>query len=625
MFKKLACLLLCLALLVPVLASCSKSDNLTDDILDEASRYTTTLNLWMITEDETDPEQAAAVNAAINKITKAKFKTQVNIKYLHEDEYYGALEAAFEAKAKADEEERAAKKAALEAQKEAAKRGETITTTAEEVTKEETFLNEYGIPELKYPEAPDYQVDILFIGSYEKYREYADRELLASMDDVMADSASQLAYYINSLFQEAAVYDGLTYAMPNNHGIGEYTFLVADGALMEEYGYTSEDFANSSIYDKNCHKFLQYAFNDGITPIYSESGTVDLSLVHYWNFDLDSVEGVAIQRPDVFSLYGSIFSNQAQRGDLLNNGLILNNTEYVTRWKYKTEYETTAGFITTDPEERTAVRVVKGGYELKEQYEKAGYIVMTTESPRATDETVYNSMFAIGASSSDPARAMEIIAYINTNPELRNLLQYGVENVNYVLNTFTDEDGTEYQYVTPTETNRYFMDIAKTGNQFIAYPDSKESVYEWDYQKKQNLDATTYPTLGLYFDPSMTLNTNAVRIINAVSAKVSAYMEANLTTTANVDAFFAAVSTAARTTADMAAYLVSIIGEDVVYNASGDKVTVENLIAAMNVMRVATINESKDATQSPYALYCNWRETSGVAAKNNSSTQKPAS
>lgn len=390
---------------------------------------------------------------------------------------------------------------------------------------------------------------------------------------------------------------------------------------MEEYGYTAEDFANSSIYDRNCHDFLRYAYNDGITPIYSENGTVDLSLVHYWNFDLDSVPGTAIQNSGVFSLYGSIFSNQAKRGDELTNSFILNNTEYVTRWKYKTEYETTDGFITTNADERTAVRVVKGGYQLKEQYEQAGYVVMTTESPRATDETVYGSMFAIGASSSDSARAMEIIAYINTNPELRNLLQYGVENVNYILNTFTAEDGTEYQYVTPTETNRYYMDIAKTGNQFIAYPNSKDSVYEWEYQKKQNLDAVTYPTLGLYFDTSMKLNTDAVRIVNAVSAKVKAYMDANLTTSANVDAFFAAVSANSRTTADSAAYLMSLIGEDVAYNAAGDKVTVQNLTAAMNAMRVSAINENEGAMQSPYALYCNWRSTSGVVADNQTPAQ----
>lgn len=614
MRKKLTCLLLCLMFLVPALASCSKSDDLTGDIVEEASRYTTTLNVWIITEDDTDLEQAAAVNTAINKITKAKFKTQLNIKYLHENEYYGALEAAFAAKAKADEEEAAARRAAQEAAREAAKRGETVSTTTEEVAVEETILNEYGIPELKYPEVPDYQVDILFIGNHEKYVEYVDKELLASMDDVMADAAGQLSYYINSLFLEAAVYEGITYAMPNNHGIGEYTFLVADEMLMGEYGYTPEDFANSSIYDKNCYNFLRYAYNDGITPIYSESGTVDLSLVHYWSFDLDSVDGVAIQQPDVFSLYGSIFSNGTQRGDLLNNGMILNNTEYVNRWKYKTEYETTDGFITTDPEAKTAVRVVKGGYQLKEQYEQAGYVVMTTESPRATDETVYGSMFAIAATSADPSRAMEVISYINTNSELRNLLQYGVENVNYTLNTFTAENGSEYRYVTPTETNRYHMDIAKTGNRFIAYPNSQESVYEWEYQKKQNLDATTYPTLGLYFDTTMKLNTDAVRIINAVSAKVKEYMDANLTTSANVDSFFSGVSANANTTANLAAYLVSLIGDNVSYNANGDVVTPQNLAAAMNVMRVSTINERDGATQSPYALYCNWREASGLVA-----------
>lgn len=614
MRKKLTCLLLCLMLLVPALASCSTSDDLTGEILDEASRYTTTLNMWIITEDDTDLEQAAAVNAAINKVTKAKFKTQLNIKYLREDEYYGALETAFAEKAKADEEAAAAKRAAQEAAREAAKRGETVATTEEEVTVEETFLNEYGIPELKYPEAPDYQVDILFIGNHEKYVQYASSELLASMDDVMADSAGQLSYYVNNLFIEAAAYDGITYAMPNNHGIGEYTFLVVDEALMNTYGCIAEDFTNSSIYDQKCYEFLQFAKAKGITPIYSESGTLDLSLVHYWSFDLDSVDGVAIQQPNVFSMYGSVFSNEAQRGDVLYYGFLPANKSYMDRLKYKVEYETTAGFITTDPDVRTAVRVVKGGYQLKEQYEQAGYLVMTTESPRATDETVYNSMLAIAETSTDSSRAMEIIANINTNAELRNLLQYGVENVNYTLNTFVAEDGNEYQYVTPTETNRYHMDIAKTGNQFIAYPNSKESVYEWDYQKKQNLDATTYPTLGLYFDRSMQLNTDAVRIVNAASAKLKEYMDANLTTPELVGKFYNAMYKTYNTTPKKAEYIVELIGSNVAYNANGDVVTAQNLSSAMTAVTKSAINETEGALQSPYALYNNWREVSGFTS-----------
>ena len=43
------------------------------DVNEDASRYTETLTMWLVTEKETTPEAAAAVEEAFNKITKAKF------------------------------------------------------------------------------------------------------------------------------------------------------------------------------------------------------------------------------------------------------------------------------------------------------------------------------------------------------------------------------------------------------------------------------------------------------------------------------------------------------------------------------------------------------------------------
>lgn len=610
MNKKLICLLLCFAFLVPALVSCNKNSDALNDTAAEASRYTTTLNVWLITEEGTDPEQAAAVNAAINKLTKAKFKTQLNIKYLTESEYYTAVEKAYADKKQALEEEKRAKKAAAEAQK----RGETVTT-ADTATEEETFLNEYGIPELKYPVVPDYQVDILFIGSYEKYRQYADNEWLSSMDDQMQDYGGELTYYINSIFREAAPYGGTTYAMPNNRVIGEYTFLAVDRDLFARFGYTAETMENTSIYSSEFYDVLNKAYKNGITPIYGENGKLDLGLVHYWNFSLDGPTGTAVQHPDVFSIYGAAYSNQNKRGDLLNTNIIFRDAEYRRRLQYKAEYESTEGFVTADAEAKTAVKIVKGGYALKEQYEQLGYTVLTAQSPRATDEDVYSSMFAIGGytTEDDASRAMEIITYLNTNSAFRNLLQYGIENVNYVLNTYVDEtDGKEYSYVTPTETNAYHMDINKTGNVFIAYPDSRENVKLWEDYKKQNLDATTDPTLGLYFSTNYVTDTDTIRILNAVSVAVKGYMDANLTTVASVEKFLKDFDAEATSNAKLARFLLSLADGDVVYNADGAVVTAEKLTAAIVAMRNNTVKEDDTKTPlSPAAMYAEWRTSSG--------------
>ena len=75
---------------------------------------------------------------------------------------------------------------------------------------------------------------------------------------------------------------------------------------------------------------------------------------------------------------------------------------------------------------------------------------------------------------------MEIIAYLSTNAEFRNLLQYGIEGENYTFHTTKDAAGKEHVYVRETETNKYKMNLAYTGNMFIAYPNSAASVMAWE-------------------------------------------------------------------------------------------------------------------------------------------------
>ena len=108
MKRKLTCLALCVVLLISslLIAGCSDDDetesgNPPDD---EINRGTMTLNWYLITEEGTTPEAAKAVEEAVNKITKAKFKTKFNMFLYTEDEYYDALEQTFHAKAREAEE-----------------------------------------------------------------------------------------------------------------------------------------------------------------------------------------------------------------------------------------------------------------------------------------------------------------------------------------------------------------------------------------------------------------------------------------------------------------------------------------------------------------------------------------
>ena len=95
--KKLISLFLGLVLVLGVcLTSCSKKDDseAISDVTNKASESAITLAMYLMSEEEVSAEQAAKIEAAVNKITKVKFKTQMKLYFYTEEEYYEKLEAA---------------------------------------------------------------------------------------------------------------------------------------------------------------------------------------------------------------------------------------------------------------------------------------------------------------------------------------------------------------------------------------------------------------------------------------------------------------------------------------------------------------------------------------------------
>ncbi|MBE6556001.1 MAG: hypothetical protein E7663_07255 [Ruminococcaceae bacterium] len=601
MTKKIICLILSLLLVLPMLVACSDKGDAIDDTVADASRFTTTLNMWVITENPyltsqedsnaTEGEKAAradalaqakAVNDAINKLTKSKFKTQVNIKYFTEDEYYAALENAFVKHA------------------EQLKNGQGMSGISES---EETILNEYGVPELKYPTVSEYQVDIMFLSGYERYLTYIENKWIVNLEKQMVDSAQKMISYISESFIRSAAYNGALYAFPNNHGVGEYVYLLADKELMKE---TSVDLNDKTIYDTEFLSYLNsiyanYTGADKVYPIYSESGKVDLDYAHYWSFDLDKVNGFASLDNDKFSIFGDSYAGNA----VLGNQNLLTDANYMKYLATKAHYEGSADYITNDPDAKAAVRIVKGGWEVKAQYEKEGYEVLVMQYPEINNDEIFSSMFAIGAYTSSQARSAEIVTYLNTDAEVRNLLQYGIQDVNYTLDTVT-VDEEEYVYAVPTAENAYLMDIAKTGNQFIAYPNSADDVLEWDFAKQQNLQAVKSSVLGFNHDRKLyKLDETSVRIVNAVSEAVGEGL-ATLNSYSSVWAIYD-LARAADTPAKMAEFLLSITGGiSYTVGETTTPITAQTLEAALTALQNAEIVKGIDAVQSPYALYREW-------------------
>ncbi len=259
MKRRLVCLTLSiLMLLTCLLTGCQpKTTEPDEETVDNSAK---TITMWVVTEDETTEQAQKLVNEAFTKITKAKFKTNVVIKFCTEDEYEEKLEAAIEAN-QADIELKAQHDKALRVylRNHKGEEGKTqeqlkadfyaenpqyakFQNVADEEdeedaveTEEETVVNDFGIVEIKYPDEKENQVDIFYLSGYENYMEYYEKEWLASLSEELSTSSKKLRTYISSSLLKGVEIEGGVYAIPNNVAIGEYTYMMIEKSLMELY------------------------------------------------------------------------------------------------------------------------------------------------------------------------------------------------------------------------------------------------------------------------------------------------------------------------------------------------------------------------------------------------------
>lgn len=492
MKKRLTCLFLCLVtLLSVVLTSCSSKseEEAKDDIGIDASETAITLTMWVVSEEKVSDAAAAAVTEKLNAITKPKFKTELVLTYLTEDEYEARL---------------AATVAAYEATKKDPATGETAepeeTESGEAVT-DETETNQFGQSVIKYPELIANQVDIIYISGEDMYIDFIEKGWLAELDTELSGSSKKIREYVSETLLSAAKYNGATYAIPNNRVIGEYTYMLLNKELMETYA--QDAYAKLNMIDGFYNEYL-YTFlglirkfeYDTVIPIDASYEDCLKLLAHYWyvnpeNYSLDL---------NKFSLFGYYYDNMADltRGStILGYNSLFQDEDFVEDYLQLNRFRMDDYFRKeNDTRTESAIKFVKGSYADLAQYEDDYYSVIV-EYPTASAEDIYGNMFGVCTYTRDVARSMEIITYLNTNAAFRNLLQYGVEGVHYNL----IENGSGVVTGIDRLNSDYVMDLYATGNMFIAYPDTEAGMTNevWESGKVQNRSSLVNPLLGFDF------------------------------------------------------------------------------------------------------------------------------
>ena len=285
--------------------------------------------------------------------------------------------------------------------------------------------------------------------------------------------------------------------------------MLVNKELLAKYYYNINDIRDLV----ECQEFLAdiATLERDVVPI---DGSPELYNVLYWSIDPDTLE-IDTRK---FSVIGTTYATYATLGTQLQfTSLFATRKAYRDQLLANKLYEELGYFRSNVPaSSKCAIKIVKGGAELEKIYGEE-YHMVVLEAPRADQKTIFESMFAVGGYTSSVARSMEIITYLNTNAELRNLVLYGIEGVNYTLN----DNGQ----VVRTENNSYWMDIKKTGNAFIAYTEAGTDPDVWNYGVKQNRDATTDMLLGFTLKGTK-VDTAAIRRIQELSDSVQARIDA---------------------------------------------------------------------------------------------------
>ena len=456
MKKGILCILLSLLLLAPTLVSCQQEADFTETA---ASVYT----LYTIVDESTTPEAIRSVELSLNRILFYRLGVILKLEMVTEDEYDKLIEDKF------------AEMEKYQLEKKNNKKENSSVASSDEETSIDVTTGDDVLDLLEDGEAIPLskpRLDIFLVRGYDKYYELASGGKLAALDEKLNNEAKSLKSSIHSTLFTAAKVAGKTYGVPVNNAIGEYTYLVFDKELLAKYGKDPNTL--KSLEDLQDYLAEIKANEPDVVPLKNAVVSTNLSFL--------SNEGF----PALISKTGDVV-------DAYSNNNFKNYFSMIARYQalgYLADSVATAEEGTDDT--RYAVRIESGnidsiGAKLKDTGYEYDYSMFS--APLATNETTIDNIFCVSkyVVSNELGDVMKILTAINTDPQLMNLLTYGVENEHYVL----DDDGQVERL-----NDTYVIDPNHAGNCFITYTLKGENPDKWNNDIKQNQDAIVSPSLG---------------------------------------------------------------------------------------------------------------------------------
>ncbi len=455
----------------------------------------TTLSFLGVTSEVTDQENVQMVEDALNDIFSARFKTKIDLTLVTEDKYMALIEERIEEAQYWQNYDNSILQYNAYIKKQANQTGTTadkifgnwiaggveisLETLATRLVflSEETTVHEDGRVETLYPDATP--IDIVMILDEDMYDEFDNIGLLVDQIDPNSASLKTLQKYIYpTFFTELKALKGSVNAIPNNNLLAESTYLVVNKKLADKYNYDISSFKNYTdtsfgVFlanvkaNENVVVFKNVPEALGIFKLFSEDVAVGTYIDPIMGYDPESTEYDDFEIKNLFEIPQYV------------DHLALMET-FRTTYKYFDQENWANGY---------AVQVIEGDASVMEKYsaEDSEYYVKEIQIPFVLREAIFDGMLAYTSYCDKPARALEIIEAINTDPEVKNILQYGVPEYNYIENA---NNGTVIRL-----NSAYMMENAYTGNVYMGLLEEDMRETSWAYVKQSNLASASSPFL----------------------------------------------------------------------------------------------------------------------------------
>lgn len=290
---------------------------------------------------------------------------------------------------------------------------------------------------------------------------------------------------VDERFWHGAAVGGRVYGVPTNKELATPLHFLYSAELVEKYGVDIESYDSIASLEGVLEEVA--AGESGCIPLFFDSSHVNLVATLGYEYAAYSDLPLVVRSGDS----SCAVLNAFEQPDVLQ---LLDTLRRYYLLGYINQDAAIRSNLSRFDDERVFLRIASGGPDSAASYSQTfGYPIVVHQSSESivTSESTQGGIMAVNAYTAHPRECLVFLQALNTDPELRNLFNYGIEGVHYTLT-----DSGQVHSISGGYTGVEYTQ----GNWFILRTREGERPDKWDVYREFNDEARESELLG--FSPS---------------------------------------------------------------------------------------------------------------------------